>query len=76
MITRRPISPDMVEACARTLWEMDEGRDTRVPWDSAPFGSTDPFIRRATLVLETAMPLEREPLTALRDEITAVLEIL
>lgn len=76
LVTRRPVTPEMVLAGARKLWDEDRVEEGRIEWDDAADYVRWPYIRRAQMVLEAALPQHAKALRELAVEFERVAAIL
>lgn len=59
-ITRKPISPLMLQKAAKTLWDFGRDEEGRVSWEEALPYVRSPYETRAILMLESALPQDKD----------------
>lgn len=76
LVTRRPVTPWMVERTAKALWDRNRKTEGRVEWDAAERWVTDPWRLTAADALEAALPSDPKLLREIAKECNSVADII
>jgi len=60
IIARRPVNTDMILRGAKKLWDQHREIEGRVEWDDAAPWVQESWIRKSQMVLEAALPQDRD----------------